>query len=59
MSYKSNEDGFSASYAKCPGFGFCACCNEVMCSDNEPNNSKTKETFDANINENNKDIQSR
>lgn len=59
MSYKNNEDGFSTSYTKCAGFGFCACCNEVICSDNESNNSKSIATFEDNINENNKDIQNR
>jgi hypothetical protein len=59
MSYKNNEDEFSTSYTKCAGFGFCACCNEVICSDNESNNTKSIECCDDSINENNKDIKSR
>jgi hypothetical protein len=53
MSYKNNEDKFSARYGKCAGFGFCACCEESVCTE------KSTETFDDFINDKIKNIQSR
>jgi hypothetical protein len=47
------------SYKKCAGFGFCACCNESVCTDNELNNSKSIEAFEVTINEKIENIQSR
>ena len=59
MSYKNNKGEFSTSYTKCAGFGFCACCNEPVCTDIELNNSKSIEFFKHTINEKIKNIQSR
>ncbi|NOV74422.1 alpha-1,2-mannosidase [Clostridium saccharobutylicum] len=50
MSYKNNESKVNTSYTKCAGFGFCACCNESVCTVNELNNSKSIETFHDDIN---------
>ena len=59
MSYKNNESKVNTSYRKCAGFGFCACCNESVCTVNELNNSKSIETFHDDINKKIKNLQSR
>lgn len=67
MSNKNNQYEYSASYAKCGGFGFCACCNETVCTYDESNNSmstetshsKSTKTFYSIVNEKIKNIRSR
>lgn len=58
MSYKNNEEDYLKNHTKCAGFGFCACCNESVCTNIELNDSKPIETFDS-ILEKIKNIQSR
>ena len=61
MGYKNqnNKGELSTNYTNCAGFGFCACCNESVCTGNELNSSKSIETFKDTINEKIKSIQSR